>query len=148
MQPHWSLILAIVLPFAELAHEAVNRAYYEPARFCVAILGAFLLAHAWIIHVRRSRSRWQVALWTESLFLLLLGYIWLGLNVVRASTYPVDFTVENRLYCFSCITQNRILYLSQWTASLFAGTLIAFLVLSFIRCRRSASSTAASRGNS
>jgi hypothetical protein len=112
----WSLALALLVPVVEIFAEG-GHIDYEVERAVVAFLGISLLVHSWFMQRRDVKSIWSLAFWTLLLTLFALGFLWLGLNSIRGSTYPNDPHASNLAYWFAVEWQDRIIFLARVLAA-------------------------------
>ena len=113
---YWSLLAALILPV--LVFFFLDS---QNARMLVSVVCIALLAHAWCMQIRGSRSIWQSLLWTSIVLMPLLGAIWLGLNFIRGNTYEFAADYQRHLgdyrqdlYWYVVETQDWLV----WTARL------------------------------
>ena len=121
----WSLALVVCLPMAELFAEQ-SRLWpdYEMMRAILSAMCIALLVHSWLMQRDSVKSGWRLTFWTLLLLSFVLEFLWLGLNSVRGSTYPVDFQADNRAYWFAVVWQDRIALLAEALAGI-CGSWIA-----------------------
>jgi hypothetical protein len=88
---YWSLAAALLLPIIEFSSEGLIRLFmnYEVARAVLSVVCIALLVHSWFMHRRYAENKWRLAFFTLLLSLIVLGPLWLGLNVLRAHYYPL-----------------------------------------------------------
>jgi hypothetical protein len=126
----WSLALAFLIPIIEISIDFHNGGY-EVRRAMVAIAGIVLLTHSWIMQRKNVGSRWRLAFWTMLLTLFALGFLWLGLNSIRGSTYPDDPNAANLAYWFAVEWQDRIIVLAKIAAAAVGIWIAIDLILRF-----------------
>jgi hypothetical protein len=112
---YWSLAAALTLPIIELVAESVLRiwGYYEITRAILSVVCVALLVHSWLMQRRYAQSRWRLAFWTLFLCFVVLGPVWLGLNVLRAHFYPRNWATDEALWGNICELQYRIEQLAK-----------------------------------
>ena len=113
---YWSLATAILLPVIEFLTEGLLRplGYYEVARAVLSVVCIALLVHSWFMQRKYAESKWQLAFFTLLLTLVALGPVWLGLNVMRAHFYPLNWTTDEiLLYTNICDLQDRVIQLTE-----------------------------------
>ena len=124
----WSLALALLVPVVETFAEG-GHIDYEVQRAAVAFVGIALIVHSWIMQRRIVKNNWKLAFWTMLLTFLALGFLWLGLNSIRGSTYPDDPHASNLAYWFAVEWQDRIILLAR----VLAGVLGIWIVVDLTR---------------
>jgi hypothetical protein len=104
---YWSLATAILLPVIELLTEDLTRLFvdYEVARAVLTVVCIALLVHSWFMQRKYANSKWRLAFFTLLLSLVALGPVWLGLNVMRAHFYPLNWVTDEALYANICYLQ-------------------------------------------
>jgi len=112
---YWSLATAILLPVIELLTEGVIRLFadYEVARAVLSVVCIALLVHSWFLQRKYAESKWQLAFFTLLLTLVALGPVWLGLNVMRAHFYPLNWVTDEALWANICNLQYRVMQLAE-----------------------------------
>jgi hypothetical protein len=108
---YWSLLAAIFLPIVEFPCEGFIRLFadYEVARAVLSVICIALLVHSWFIQRRYVQNRWRLAFFTVFVSFVILGPVWLGLNVLRAHCYPLNWSNhEVTVYSNICELQYRI----------------------------------------
>jgi hypothetical protein len=100
-----SAIIALILPAVVLVADAafpriLRGDRYEIDRALTSVVCMGLLAHSWLRQRRYCRNAWEFGFCTAVLALPLLEALWLGLNVIRANLYPLNWTdaEANRFY--------------------------------------------------
>jgi uncharacterized membrane protein len=115
----WSLALALGLPVVELfAEKSSIYPDYEIMRAVLSVVGIALLCHSWVMQRTNVKNSWRLAFWTLLLMLFVLGFLWLGLNSIRGSTYPNDPNADNWAYWFAVEWQERIVVLQRIVATI------------------------------
>jgi hypothetical protein len=113
---YWSLATAILLPLIEVLTEGLIRLFidYEVSRAILSVVCIALLVHSWFMQRKYAESKWQLAFFTLLLTLVALGPVWLGLNVMRAHFYPLNWTTDEiLLYTNICDLQDRVIQLAE-----------------------------------
>jgi hypothetical protein len=119
---YWSLGAALLLPVMEIVAESTVRLgeYDEVLRALFSVVCLALLAHSWFLQRRYSQSRWRLAFWTLLLSLVVLGPIWLGLNVIRFYSYDLGADYQrnstlwyHNLYWYVVESQDIIVLLAK-----------------------------------
>jgi hypothetical protein len=112
---YWSLATAILLPVIEFLSEGLTRPLgdYEVARAVLSVVCIALLVHSWFLQRKYAESKWQFAFFTLLLTLVALGPVWLGLNVMRAHFYPINWITDQALYGNICDLQDRVTQLAE-----------------------------------
>jgi hypothetical protein len=60
-----------------------------------------------------AENKWRLAFFTLLLTLVVLGPVWLGLNVMRAHFYPMNWITDQALYGNICDLQDRVTQLAE-----------------------------------
>ena len=109
---YWSLLVALALPVLVFFFFD-----FLITEMLVSLVSTALLLHAWRRQIRNSRSTWQSLLWTSLLLLPMLCAVWLGLNVIRGSTYDYAADYQRHLgdyhqsaYWYAVYTQDWIIW--------------------------------------
>ncbi len=113
---YWSMAAALILPLIEFSTEGIIRLFaaYEVDRAVLSIICIALLVHSWFMQRKYAKSKWRLAFFTILLSLLALGPVWLGLNVLRANFYPLNWTTDEvLLYTNICDLQDRVIQLAE-----------------------------------
>ncbi len=112
---YWSLLLAFVLPVVEFFSEGGIGHFvdYEITREVLSVICIALLIHSWFMQRGNLQSRWRLAFWTLFLSLVALGPLWLGLNVIRAYSYPENWKTDVALYENICYLQDIVEQLAK-----------------------------------
>jgi len=122
----WSLAIVLCLPMAELFAEQFRFwPDYEVMRAVLSAMCIALLIHSWFMQRASVKIGWRLTFWTLLLVFFVLEFLWLALNSIRGSTYPVDFQANNRAFWFAVVWQDRIALLAEGIAGI-VGTWIAF----------------------
>jgi hypothetical protein len=124
---YWSLIAAISLVFIDIFFERyvvdqISDAY-EIVRAIAVMLALALLIHSWRIQFRHAKNWWRRIFWGLFIGLIAGGYLWLGLNCIRAESYPIEFNPENirfQIYGIVCQIQYGIILSAKGIASILA----------------------------
>jgi hypothetical protein len=132
---YWSLAAAILLPVTELPCEGIIRLFmdFEVARAVLCVVCLALLVHSWIMQRRYAESKWRLAFFTLLLILLALGPIWLGLNVMRAHFYPLNWVTDEALWSNICNLQYRVEQLAEMLGIAFVLWVVVDLVRWLVR---------------
>jgi hypothetical protein len=112
---YWSLATALALPVVEFFAEVAMKGfwgYYEVVRVVISVVCLTLLVHSWFMQRRYTQSRWRLGFWTLLLSLVVLGPIWLGVNVLRFYAYPSNWN-RWELWQNVCYLQYRVEQLAQ-----------------------------------
>ncbi len=113
---YWSLAAALILPVIEFPMEGIFRLFmdYEVARAVLAVVCIALLVHSWFRQRKYARGRLRLAFFTLMLTLVALGPVWLGLNVMRAHYYPLNWDDHDvAIWSDICAVQYRVEQLAQ-----------------------------------
>jgi len=112
---YWSLAAALLLPIIEFSCEGVIRLFmdYEVARAVLSVACIALLVHSWFMQRRYAQRKWRLVFWTLFLSLVALGPLWLGLNVIRAYSYPENWKTDIALYENICYLQDIVEQLAK-----------------------------------
>jgi hypothetical protein len=112
---YWSLATAILLPVIEFLTEGLTRPLgdYEVARAVLSVVCIALLVHSWFMQRKYAENKWRLAFFTLLLTLVVLGPVWLGLNVMRAHFYPMNWITDQALYGNICDLQDRVTQLAE-----------------------------------
>jgi hypothetical protein len=131
---YWSLLTALLLPVLVFFFFD-----FQSTRMLVSVVCILLLGHAWRMQIRGSQCIWQSPLWTSILLLPTLGAIWLGLNVIRASTYEYGAEYQQHLgdyrqylNWFAVETQDWLV----WIARIDMVLALMLVVATVFRCKR------------
>jgi hypothetical protein len=139
---YWSLAAALLLPVIEFSCEGLIRHFidYEVARAVLSVVCIVLLVHSWIMQRRYAENKWRLTFFTLLLSLIVLGPLWLGLNVLRAHYYPLYWDdQEVAVYSNICDLQDRIVLLAKVlgiAVALWAIVDLARCLVKRIRTRR------------
>jgi hypothetical protein len=112
---YWSLAAALLLPVIEFSCEGIIRLFmdYEVARAMLSVACIALLIHSWFMQRKYAKSKWRLAFFTLLLSLIALGPLWLGLNVIRAYSYPENWKTDVALYENICYLQDIVEQLAK-----------------------------------
>jgi len=86
---------------------------YEVARAVLSVACIALLVHSWFMQRRYAQRKWRLVFWTLFLSLVALGPLWLGLNVIRAYSYPENWKTDIALYENICYLQDIVEQLAK-----------------------------------
>jgi hypothetical protein len=113
---YWSLAAALLLPLIEFPSERFIRLFmnFEVARAALSVVCIALLVHSWFMQRRYAENKWRLAFFTLLLCVLVLGPVWLGLNVLRAHYYPLYWDdQEVAVWSNICDLQDRVKQLAE-----------------------------------
>ena len=113
---YWSLAAALLLPIIEFSSEGLIRLFmnYEVARAMLSVVCIALLVHSWFMQRRYAENKWQLTFLTLLMSLIVLGPLWLGLNVLRAHYYPLYWDdQEIAVWSNICNLQERVKQLAE-----------------------------------
>jgi len=112
---YWSLAVALLLPIIEFSCEGLIRLFinYEVPRAVLSVACIVLLVHSWFMQRRYVQRKWRLVFWTLFLSLVALGPLWLGLNVIRAYSYPENWKTDVALYENICYVQDIVEQLAK-----------------------------------
>jgi hypothetical protein len=113
---YWSLAAALILPVVEFPSEGIFRPFmdYEVVRAALALVCIALLVHSWFRQRKYAKSKLRLAFFTLMLTLVALGPVWLGLNVMRAHYYPLNWDDhEVAVWSNICSIQYRVEQLAR-----------------------------------
>lgn len=131
LKRYWSLAAALLLPVIEFSCEGIIRLFmdYEVARAVLSAACIVLLIHSWFIQRRYAQRKWRLVYWTLFLSLLSLGPLWLGLNVIRAYSYPENWKTDIALYENICYVQDIV----EQLAKVLGIAVVLWVIVDFVR---------------
>jgi hypothetical protein len=107
LKRYWSLAAAILLPVIKvLSGEFISNEL-------LSVICATLLVHSWFMQRKYAKSKWRLVFLTLLLSLIMLGPIWLGMNVIRADSYPSNWKNDVDRYFYICNMQDRVVQLAE-----------------------------------
>lgn len=86
--------------------------YYEVVRAVCSFVCMALLVHSWFKQRSYAESKWRLVFFTLLLGLPGLGYVWLGLNVLRYYAYPMNWNMWE-LWQNVCFLQYKVEQLAE-----------------------------------
>jgi hypothetical protein len=87
---------------------------YEVVRAALALVCIALLVHSWFRQRKYAKSKLRLAFFTLMLTLVALGPVWLGLNVMRAHYYRLNWDDhEVAVWSNICSIQYRVEQLAR-----------------------------------